>query len=118
MDLPMNVTPKPWALLSKHGHALIHLAKNPRLRLVDLARDMDITERSVRLLLGSLGRSEFLRIVKTGRNNSYELDFERQLPHPFERQIALRKIVDLALAVAEAEAKESSGSDEKLKVGP
>lgn len=92
----MNSAPRPWALLSRHGHALIHLARNPRMRLVDLARDMDLTERSVRLLIGSLGRSEFLHIVKAGRNNSYQLDFERELPHPFERQISLRKIIDLA----------------------
>ena len=97
----MNLTPRPWALLSRHGHALIHLARNPRMRLVDLARDMDLTERSVRLLIGSLGRSEFLQIVKAGRNNSYQLDFERELPHPFERQIPLRKIIDLATMLPE-----------------
>lgn len=93
----MSTTPRPWALLSRHGHALIHLAKNPRMRLVDLARDMDLTERSVRLLIGSLGRSEFLKIVKAGRNNSYQLDLERPLPHPFEKGISLNKVIALAL---------------------
>lgn len=73
------------------------------MRLVDLARDMGLTERSVRLLIGSLGRSEFVRIVKAGRNNSYQLDFERELPHPFERQLSLRKIMDLALILPESE---------------
>lgn len=90
-------------MLSRHGHALIHLAKNPRTRLIDLARDMDLTERSVRLLIGSLGRSEFLKIVKAGRNNSYQLDLERPLPHPFEKQIALHKVIALALALEEKE---------------
>ncbi|WP_035607055.1 hypothetical protein [Haloferula sp. BvORR071] len=93
----MNATPRPWALLSRHGHALIHLAKNPRMRLTDLARDMDLTERSVRLLIGSLGKSEFLKIVKAGRNNSYQLDLERELPHPFEKQISLHSVIELAL---------------------
>ncbi|WP_367874889.1 hypothetical protein [Luteolibacter sp. Populi] len=99
----MTATPRPWALLSRHGHALIHLAKNPKMRLIDLARDMDLTERSVRLLIGSLGRSEFLKIVKAGRNNSYQLDLERALPHPFEKQIALQKVIALALALEEKE---------------
>jgi hypothetical protein len=97
----MTTTPKPWALLSRHGHALLHLAKNPRLRLVDLARDMNMTERSIRLLIGSLGRTEFLKIVKTGRNNSYQLDLERQLPHPFEQNIPLNKLIELALTLPE-----------------
>lgn len=100
----MSTTPRPWALLSRHGHALIHLARNPRMRLVDLARDMDLTERSVRLLIGSLGRTEFLKIVKAGRNNSYQLDLERALPHPFEKEISLHKVIELALHL-EKEAK-------------
>lgn len=104
----MTQMPKPWALLSRHGHALLHLAKNPKLRLVDLARDMDMTERSIRLLIGSLGRSEFLRIVKTGRNNSYLLNLERELPHPFERQIPLNRLIDLALNIAKQENSEIS----------
>jgi predicted DNA-binding transcriptional regulator len=96
----MSTSARPWALLSRHGHALIHLAKNPRMRLVDLARDMDLTERSVRLLIGSLGRTEFLKIVKAGRNNSYQLDLDRPLPHPFEKEISLNKVIQLALEIA------------------
>ena len=99
----MTTTPKPWALLSRHGHALLHLARNPRLRLVDLARDMDMTERSIRLLIGSLGRTEFLRIVKTGRNNSYQLNLERELPHPLERRVSLPRLIVLALELSESE---------------
>lgn len=97
----MSTTPKPWALFSRHGHALLHLARNPRLRLVDLARDMNMTERSVRILIGSLGRTEFLKVVKTGRNNSYQLDLERPLMTPFEAEIPLHKLISLALNLPE-----------------
>jgi DNA-binding IclR family transcriptional regulator len=98
----MISSPKPWALLSRHGHALLHLAANPRMRLTDLARDMDMTERSIRLLIGSLNRTEFLQIVKTGRNNSYALNYELELPHPFERTLSLKRIVDLAMEKKDA----------------
>lgn len=93
----MNANPKPWALMSRHGHALMHLAMNPRTRLTDLARDMGMTEKSVRLLIGSLNRSEFLRVVKSGRNNSYELNYEMDLPHPFERRLSLRRFMELVM---------------------
>ena len=106
----MTTTPKPWALLSRHGHALLHLARNPRLRLVDLARDMDMTERSIRLLIGSLGRTEFLRIVKTGRNNSYQLNLERELPHPLERRISLPRLIDMAIDLSESEQGQKTAS--------
>ena len=106
----MTTTPKPWALLSRHGHALLHLARNPRLRLVDLAREMDMTERSIRLLIGSLGRTDFLRLVKTGRNNSYQLNLERELPHPLERRISLPRLIDLALELSESEQGQKTAS--------
>jgi hypothetical protein len=109
----MSTTPKPWALFSRHGHALLHLAKNPRLRLVDLARDMNMTERSIRLLIGSLGRTEFLQIVKTGRNNSYQLDLERPLMLPFEREIPLQKLIKLALNMPELTEEEGAGKAAK-----
>ena len=106
-------TSKPWALFSRHGHALLHLARNPRLRLVDLARDMNMTERSVRILIGSLGRTEFLKVVKTGRNNSYQLDLERPLMLPFEREIPLHKLVNLALNLPEADRKTGESGEKQ-----
>lgn len=109
----MSTTPKPWALFSRHGHALLHLAKNPRLRLVDLARDMNMTERSIRLLIGSLGRTEFLQIVKTGRNNSYQLNLERPLMLPFEREIPLHKLINLALNLPEVLGEETEETTKK-----
>ena len=111
----MTATPKPWALLSRHGHALLHIAKNPKLRLVDLARDMDMTERSIRLLIGSLGRTEFLRIVKTGRNNSYQLDLNRELLHRFERGISLHRLVDLALNLPDPGSQSGEKTELQLK---
>ncbi len=69
-----------------------------------------MTERSIRLLIGSLGRTEFLRIVKTGRNNSYQLNLERELPHPLERRISLPRLIDLALELSESEQGQKTAS--------
>ena len=87
---------KPWSLLSKHGQALVLLAKNPQLRVVDLARLMDISERSARLLITSLNRSNILQVKKSGRNNSYEVNYALELPTQMERSISLKTIIDLA----------------------
>lgn len=87
---------KAWSLLSRHGQALVILAKYPSLRILDLAKMLGISERSVRLLLNSLHRSKILKVEKVGRNNIYHVDCSYELPHTVERAIPLRKIVDLA----------------------
>ena len=72
-----------------------------------------MTERSVRILIGSLGRTEFLKVVKTGRNNSYQLDLERPLMLPFEREIPLHKLVSLALNLPEADRKTGESGEKQ-----
>lgn len=92
----MSPQKKPWSLLSRHGQALVLLAQNPELRVIDLARLMGISERSARLLINSLNRSQILQVHKAGRNNTYQIDFARRLPSEMERSISLKTIVELA----------------------
>jgi DeoR/GlpR family transcriptional regulator of sugar metabolism len=87
---------KAWSLLSRHGQAIVILARNPKLRIADLAKMLSVSERSVRLLLNSLHRSKILRVEKQGRSNRYEIDYSYVLPHRMERSISLKAIVDLA----------------------
>lgn len=87
---------KAWSLLSRHGQTLVILAKNPNMRVLDLAKMLGISERSVRLLLTSLHRSKILRVERMGRNNTYQLDYSFELPHEVEKAISLKSIVDLA----------------------
>lgn len=92
----MSSPRKTWSLLSRHGQALVLLAKNPHLRVVDLASLMGVSERSARLLITSLHRSKILQVQKAGRNNTYQVDFALELPNALERSISLKTIVDLA----------------------
>ncbi len=92
----MSSQRKTWSLLSRHGQALVLLAKNPQLRVVDLASLMGVSERSARLLITSLHRSKVLQVQKAGRNNTYQVDYALELPNALERSISLKTIVDLA----------------------
>lgn len=92
----MTPTRKPWFLLSRHGQALILLASNPHIRIIDLAQKLDISERSARLLVGSLHRSNLLHIQKIGRNNTYEVNFTARAPNNLEKQIPIETILNLA----------------------
>lgn len=92
----MSSTKKTWSLLSRHGQALILLAKNPQLRIIDLAKMLGISERSARLLVTSLHRSKVLHVHKTGRNNTYQVNSEIPLPNILERSIPLKAVLKLA----------------------
>lgn len=92
----MSSTKKTWSLLSRHGQALILLASNPRLRMIDLARTLGVSERSARLLIGSLHRSNLIQIQKTGRNNTYQVNSSAFPPNTLERSIPLDSILKLA----------------------
>lgn len=91
---------KAWSLLSRHGQVIVILAKNPNLRILDLAKMLGVSERSVRLLLSSLHHSKILRVERTGRNNTYEVDYSFELPNEVEKSIPLKMIVDLAAVPA------------------
>lgn len=91
----MPSTKKTWSLLSRHGQVLILLAGNPNLRMTDVARTLGISERSARLLVGSLHRSNLLNIHRTGRNNTYQVNSSALPPNSLERQIPLESILKL-----------------------
>ena len=87
---------KAWSVLSRQGQAIVILAKNPNLKILELAKMLSVSERSVRLLVSSLHRSKILRVEKNGRSNTYHVDYSYQLPYDLERSIPVQSIVDLA----------------------
>ena len=88
-----------WTFLSNHAHVLIALAKEPGLRVRDLAVVVGVTERAVAGILGDLEAAGVLVRERNGRRNVYAIDPEAPLRHPVESH---RKVSDL-LRLAEIE---------------
>ncbi len=82
-------------MLSKHGQALVSISRRPDIRMIDLAHELGMTERAIRLVLAALKTSEALRVVRRGRNNRYEVDFDFALTHPVENGLSLRQFLAL-----------------------
>ncbi|GAA5481484.1 hypothetical protein [Haloferula sargassicola] len=101
-----------WNLLSKHGQALVSISRRPDIRLVDLAEELGMTERSIRLVLAALKTSQALRVKRRGRNNRYEVDLDYALTHPLEDGISLRKFLALYGMIEAAEERGESGTAE------
>ena len=73
-----------WTVLSNHGHVLVCLARDPAMRLRDVALRVGITERAVQRIVSDLQAAGFLSISKSGRCNSYEILTDNPLKHPLE----------------------------------
>jgi hypothetical protein len=71
-------------LLTNHGHALVCLARNPDMRLRDIADCVGVTERSAQQIVCDLEGSGYLTRRRVGRRNVYEIHSDVALPHDLE----------------------------------
>jgi DNA-binding MarR family transcriptional regulator len=85
-----------WTFLSNHAHVLIALAKEPDLRMRDLADRVGITERAVAQILSDLVEACVLKRHREGRRNIYEIDPTVSLRHPVEAHRTVGDILHLA----------------------
>jgi len=69
-----------WSFLTKHGRVLLCIARDPGVRLREIAAELDITERSAYALVGELAASGYVVKERNGRRNRYII--QRHLPLP------------------------------------
>lgn len=84
MPYTADMASSKWTLLSNHGHILVALSKDPALRIRDLVDSIGITERSVRAIISDLEEGGYLRIMKNGRRNEYQIIESANFRHPAE----------------------------------
>ena len=85
-----------WTFLSNHGHVLVCLARDPGVRVRDMAARVGISERAVLRILGELVAADYVRRTREGRRNRYAVRADLPLRHPVE---AHRRVGDLVAAV-------------------
>jgi DNA-binding MarR family transcriptional regulator len=85
-----------WTFLSNHAHVLIALAKEPSLRVRDLAVVVGVTERAVSAILTDLEEAAVLVRGRDGRRNVYVINPEAPLRHSVESHRNVRDLLLLA----------------------
>ena len=88
-----------WTFLSNHAHVLLLLAKDPEIRLRDVAGRVGITERAVQRIVADLETDRYIERERQGRRNRYKVHRELPLRHPIE---AHRKSASLIALVVES----------------
>lgn len=85
--------PPSWTFLSNHAHVLICIAKDPNVRLSEVADLVGIRERTVHRIVHELSEAGYLSVIKEGRNNTYEIDLTKPLRHPLEADHDIRAVI-------------------------
>jgi hypothetical protein len=74
--------PRRWTLLSNHGVALVVVARDPGIRLREIAETVGVTERTAYAIVRDLVAAGYLSRYRKGNRSRYEVNPEVPLRHP------------------------------------
>ena len=86
-----------WTFLSNHSHVLLCIAREPELRLREVAHRVGITERAVQRIVADLEEGGYLSRSRAGRRNHYEMHLDRPLRHSVESHREVGVLLNLIL---------------------
>jgi hypothetical protein len=84
-----------WGFLTKHAGALLCIARDPGVRLRDIATTLNITERRAYTIVTDLTAAGYVLKVKDGRRNRYEVQAQLPLPDTTGRERTVGHLLDL-----------------------
>ena len=96
---PAEVAPEAepsWTFLSNHSHVLLCIAREPEVRMRDVAALVGITERAVQRIVADLEKAGYLERRRSGRRNRYEIQDDLPLRHPVERHERISALLAFA----------------------
>ncbi|MCG8555244.1 MAG: winged helix-turn-helix domain-containing protein [Proteobacteria bacterium] len=91
-----------WTFLSNHAHVLLCLARDPDMRLRDVADAVGITERGTHRIVSDLEEAGVIERVREGRRNHYDIDPSICLRHPLESNRTVGSLLESLLDPVEA----------------
>lgn len=83
-----------WTFLTNHGRVMVLIARDPDLRIRDLAAAIGITERAAQRIVSDLVAAGYLTRMREGRRNRYTVNPGLPLRHPLERDHQIGELLD------------------------
>jgi DNA-binding Lrp family transcriptional regulator len=84
-----------WSFLSNHARVLSCLARDPEVRLRDIATTLGITERSAHGIVADLAEAGYVLKEKAGRRNRYQIQAHLPLREATTRERTIGEVVTL-----------------------
>ena len=84
-----------WTFLTSHARVLLCIARDPGVRLRDIAASLGITERSAYGIVTDLAEAGYIVKQKNGRRNRYQIQAHLPLPEPASRERTVGEVLAL-----------------------
>jgi DNA-binding MarR family transcriptional regulator len=82
-----------FAFLTNHGKALLLIAQDPQIRIRDIARMLDITERATQSIVSDLDKAGYVERERVGRRNNYSVSTHLPLGLPTQRDTDIESLL-------------------------
>jgi predicted ArsR family transcriptional regulator len=84
-----------WFVLTNHGNVLLCVARDPTMRISEIATRVGIGERAAQKIVADLVSEGYLRRTKEGRRNRYEINRKAHLRHPLFTDLEIGPLLDV-----------------------
>jgi DNA-binding IclR family transcriptional regulator len=98
-----------YQFLTNHAQVLLCIARDPGIRLRDIAETVGVTERSAHRIVSELVEDGYVVRERVGRRNVYKVKPELPLRHSLSQETEERRIGDLLEVLLGQDGRESAG---------
>jgi hypothetical protein len=84
-----------WTFLTSHARVLLLVARDPGIRLRDIAASLEMTERSAFGIITDLVEAGYVVKEKDGRRNRYHIQAHLPLPEPTSQERTVGEVLAL-----------------------
>ncbi|MFG3226033.1 helix-turn-helix transcriptional regulator [Kitasatospora sp. NPDC048194] len=96
MDNGGDIT-RQWTFLTNHARVLVQIARDPGIRVRDIAARCLLTERAVQRIISDLETAGYLSHERRGRTNHYSVIDGKQLRHPADAGPTIAELLSVLL---------------------
>ena len=89
------VDDKPWTFVTSHTQVLLCMARDPDVRLRDVADTVGITERAAQRILADLVEAGYVERARVGRRNRYTINPDLAMRHTSQQGYEIGDLLNL-----------------------
>jgi DNA-binding transcriptional ArsR family regulator len=86
---------KQWTFITHHAAVLVLMANHSRITARELAQQVGVTERTVRMIISDLEAGGYIQKVREGRGVQYRVYPEIPLRHQVQQETAVGQLLEV-----------------------
>ncbi len=86
-----------WSFLTNHAQTLLYIATRPDARLLEIAGELGVTERTAFGIVADLTTAGYLVKERDGRRNRYHVQHHVPIPDELDRQRTIGELLEVFL---------------------